>query len=307
MVKFFNMHCREGDVNHNLKKFVLASRQSVSFLVLMLVVSHSGAEPVDATSATSTQSLWRSLTISQGMTRHDYSEPDLLGRVNPLDRETGVIPTTQVTLRWRGRPTQAFPELAVQAKASYAQGQTDYNGYLQQGNTLTPYSARTGNTLQALSLRVGLPLNAFTQKPWAYHIAPYVEQNWHQWQRNLTQYGETFDWQATRLGVMAVWPLAELGLPQLARFTLEADLAIGRTRNTHMAAPALGFAADLGEADIQSASLAVHYAVTPTWLLGLRYAVEQRNFGASPMVGGLQYPGANHRGQSLLVSVGINF
>ena len=30
----------------------------------------------------------------------------------------------------------------MQAQASYAQGQTDYNGYLQQGITLTPYRAR---------------------------------------------------------------------------------------------------------------------------------------------------------------------
>lgn len=294
-------------VNHNLKKFPHMPRQSVSVMALMLVVLHGRAAPVDATSATSTQSLWRSLTISQGITRHDYSEPDLLGRVNPLDSETGAIPTTQVSLRWRGRPSQAFPELAVQAQASYAQGQTDYSGYLQQGTTLTPYSARTVNTLQALSLRVGLPLNAFTQKPWAQHIAPYVEQNWHHWQRNLTQYGETFDWQTSSLGVMGVWPLAELGLPRLTRFTLEADLSIGRTHSTHMTASALSFAADLGEAGIQSAALAMHYAVTPTWLLGLRYEAQQNNFGASSRVAGLQYPGSNKSSQSIAASVSYQF
>ena len=91
----------------------------------------------------------------------------------------------------------------MQAHASYAQGQTDYSGYLQQGVTLTPYSSRTGNTMQALRLRVGLPLNAFTEQPWAQRIAPYSEQSWHRWQRNLTQYGETFTRQTTFLGVMA--------------------------------------------------------------------------------------------------------
>lgn len=310
-------------MNHDQKKYLRALMQCVSAVSLMLVVVRGGAEPIESANesiqpaldapaednkaATPALRLWRSLTISQGTTRHDYREPDPLGRVNPLDSETGSIPTTQVTLRWRGQLAQALPELALQAHVSYAQGQTDYSGYLQQGVTLTPYSARTGNTLQTLSLRVGLPLNAFTEQPWSQYIAPYAEQSWHRWQRNMTQYGENFDWQTTTLGLMAVWPLAELGLPQLARFTLEADLATGRSRRPHMATHALGFAADLGEAGIQSATLAMHYAVTPTWLLGLGYTARRSNFGASPSVAGLQYPGASYNSQGWLVSVGANF
>ncbi len=190
--------------------------------------------------------LWRSLTLSHGITRHDYREPDPLGRVDPLDSETGDIPTTQATLRWRGKLTQALPEMVAQAQASYAQGQTDYNGYLQQGITLTPYQARTGNTFQDYHLRVGLPLNALTQPSpshrWTQHIAPYLEQGWHHWQRNLAQYGETYTWQSTSLGVMALWSLAESGLPQGSRYTVEADISTGRTNHSHINAPALGFA-----------------------------------------------------------------
>lgn len=251
--------------------------------------------------------MWRSLTLSYGATRHHYRESDPLGRVDPLDSESGSTPTTQATLRWRGKLAQALPEIVAQAQASYAQGQTDYNGYLQQGVTLTPYSARTGNTLQAYNLRVGLPLSAFTQQHWAQHIAPYAEQSWHHWQRNLTQYGETFTWQTASLGVMALWPLADLGLPQFSRFTLEADLATGRTRNPHIAAPALGFAADLGSASTRSAALALHYEVTPTWLLGLHYEAQRMSFGASPTVAGLQYPGSSSNEQSLAVSLGYHF
>lgn len=256
--------------------------------------------------------LWRSLSLSYGSTRQHYREPDPLGRVDPLDSETGSIPTTQATLRWRGKLVQALPELAVQAQASYAQGQTDYNGYLQQGFTLTPYNARTGNTLRAYSLRVGLPLNAFTRQPrgqynWAQHIAPYAEQSWHHWQRNLTQYGETFTWQTTNFGVMALWPLADLGLSQFSRIMLEADVSTGRTRNPHIAAPALSFAADLGSASTRSAAFALHYAATPTWLLGLRYEEKRMSLGASPIVAGLQYPSSSSNAQSLAVSLGYNF
>lgn len=58
--------------------------------------------------------MWRSLTLSHGITRHHYREPDPLGRVDPLDSETGSIPTTQATLRWRGQLAQAIPELTLQ-------------------------------------------------------------------------------------------------------------------------------------------------------------------------------------------------
>lgn len=264
-------------------------------------------EPADDKGAAAPARLWRSLILSHGMTHHHYREPDPLGRVDPLDSETGSIPTTQATLRWRGKLAQALPEIAVQAQANYAQGQTDYNGYLQQGITLTPYSARTGNTLQAYNLRVGLPLNAFTRQHWAQHIAPYAEQSWHHWQRNLTQYGETFTWQTTSLGVMAILPLADLGLSQFSRITLEADLATGHTSGLHIAVPALGFAADLGSASIRSAALALHYEAIPTWLLGLRYEEQRMSFGASPTVAGLQYPGSSNNTQSLAVNLGRLF
>lgn len=297
--------------------------QSISVASLMLVALRGEAAPIESVNLSMQPALdapaednkaavpalrfWRNLTLSQGTTRHDYREPDPFGRVNPLNSETGSVPTTELTLRWRGQLAQALPELAMQARASYAQGQTDYNGYLQQGSTLTPYSARTGNTQQAISLRVGLPLNAFTEQPWAQHIAPYAEQSWHRWQRNLTQYGETFDWQTTSVGVMAVWPLAEMGLPQLARFTLEADLATGRSSNTRMAAPTLSFFADLSETGEQRAALALHYTVTSTWTLGLRYTTQRSNFGASASVGGLQFPGASYNSQGWLASVGAQF
>lgn len=292
-------------------------------LAMLCLPAHGGSESADAANefvtlalgapakdidvAAPALNLWRSLAVSQGTTRHHYREPDPLGRVSPLDSETGSVPTTQVSLRWRGKVDHALPELALQAQASYVQGQTAYRGYLQQGNTLTPYSARTGNTLQAWSLRGGLPLNAFTRQPWARHIASYAEQSWHHWQRELTQYGETFAWQATTLGVMAVWPLAELGLSQLDRFVLEADLAVGRSRRSHITVSALGFAARLEETRIQSAALALHYEVARTWLIGLRFEAQRSSFGASPIVVGLQYPGAIRSRKSLIASVGYHF
>jgi hypothetical protein len=305
-------------------KYVAALLKSVCVAALLLIVMPGRAESivpadqsVESVRAASGQAvtpaaafdsgLWRTLHVSRGATRYEYREPDPLGRVNPLNSETGSVPTTELTLRWRGQLAQALPELTMQARASSAQGQTDYNGYLQQGITLAPYSARTGNTMQALRLRMGLPLNAFTGQPWAQHIVPYAEQGWHHWQRNLVQYGETFTWQTTSIGVMVLWPLADLGLQQFSRLTLEADLTTGRIRSPHMVAPTLGFAADLDSAGTNSATLALHYKVTSSWLLGLRYEAQRMNFGTSLTVVGLQYPGSGNNEQSLAVSLAYHY
>ena len=263
--------------------------------------------PADYHEAAAFAPSWRSLSLSYGSTRHHYREPDPLGRVDPLNSETGSIPTTQATLRWRGKLAQTLPEIAVQAQASYAQGQTDYNGYLQSGSTLTPYSARTSNILRAYNLRVGLPLNAFTQQHWVQHIALYAEKSWHHWQRNLTQYGETFNWQTTSVGVIVLWPLADLGLTQFSRYTLEVDLSSGRTRNSHIDVPALGFAAELGNTSSRRAALALHYTATPSWLIGLRYEEQRMSLGASPIVPGLQYPGSSSNEKSLAVSLDYHY
>lgn len=53
--------------------------------------------------------LWCNIALSYGSTRHHYREPDPLGRVDPLDSDTGSIPTTQATLRWCGKLAQALP------------------------------------------------------------------------------------------------------------------------------------------------------------------------------------------------------
>lgn len=251
--------------------------------------------------------LWSSLTVSKGRKQLDYNEPDPLGRVSTLNSETGSIPSNQFTLRWRGRLTPALPELLLQASTSYEQGQTNYRGYLQQGSMLTPYIAHTGNTFRTLRLRVGLPLNALTPQPWAQHVAFHAEKGWQRWQRDLTQYGETFDWQTSELGVMALWPLEETGLTQLVRFTLEADVTVGRARRPHVAVPTFGFVADLGDASSQNLTLGLHYALTPSWSLGLRHMATKTGFGASRSSGRLQFPGANTSYHGWLFGIGAQY
>jgi hypothetical protein len=286
------MHQIRGVSPHALLK-----RMGSAFLMMVsLQAVAENAQPTVGENPT----FGRSFTFSQGFTRQDYREPDPLGRVNPLDTETGSIPSIQATMRWNGKLSEAIPEIDLQFQVSHAQGQTDYSGYLQQGSELTLYSARTSNAMRAYSLRFGLPLSTFTRQHLAQHFAPYLEQRLHHWQRNLAQYGESFTWQSTNFGVMARFRLADLGLD---RFTVEADWSIGRTRNAIMTTPTLGFAAPLGSARTHSAALALHYEVTPTWFFGFRFEELRMRFGGSPTLAGLQYPGSSTNEKSFVGSL----
>lgn len=105
-------------MNPNQTTCLRALMQSVSVASFMLVALCGWAAPIESVSgsmqpalkapaednkaAASALRFWRSLTLSQGTTRHDYREPDPFGRVNPLNSETGSVPTTELTLRWRG-------------------------------------------------------------------------------------------------------------------------------------------------------------------------------------------------------------
>lgn len=103
-------------MDHNQWKCFRALMRDVGAASLMLVAARAGAESIESQNESVTFAardaagqessspelrLWRSLTLSQGTTHHDYREPDPLGRVNSLNSETGPIPTTELKLRWR--------------------------------------------------------------------------------------------------------------------------------------------------------------------------------------------------------------
>lgn len=105
-------------MNHSQRKCFRALMQRACIVSLMLVALRGGAQSVESSNESTSPTLpapaqdskavapelrlWRTLTLSQGTTHHDYREPDPLGRVNPLNSETGSIPTTELTVRWRG-------------------------------------------------------------------------------------------------------------------------------------------------------------------------------------------------------------
>ena len=219
----------------------------------------------------------------------NYREQDTQGLTpdGVLNSETGTWRGTALQARWQGQ-LGAVP-LWLQAQAVQASGQTAYNGYLQSGNTLTPYRALTGNTLQQTSVRVGLPIAVPVTIPAdepALQLVPYVEWANRVWQRNLVQYSETYTHTTHSLGLLAQWRM----FANHPQWVLEAGYQQGYQQSATLSAPSLGFAADLGAGVQTQSSLALHYRPMPAWSLYLQATQIDCTNGASPVVNGLQAP-----------------
>jgi len=117
----------------------------------------------------------RSISL-QGLTlQQDYREIDTQGLTADgiLNTEKGHWQGNALQARWQGQLPIGTTAMAtrlplwLQAQTAQATGQTDYNGYLQSGNTLTPYRAKTGNTWRSHSVALGVPLALALMQIWA--------------------------------------------------------------------------------------------------------------------------------------------
>jgi hypothetical protein len=252
-----------------------------------LIATLAGAAPA-AQAQASLAAHNRTISLQALSLQQNYRETDTQGLTadGTLNTERGHWQGTALQGRWQGQltlgalATHSLP-LWLQAHTAQATGQTDYNGYLQSGNTLTPYRAKTGNTWRSHSVALGVPL-AWPQAP-NLQVVPYVQWASQRWQRNLVQYGETYAHRTRSLGVLAQWQPAPGWL-------LEASHQQGRHTSASLSAPTLGFAASLGLAHQTQNTLAVHYLPSPSWGLQLQAAQTNYTHGASAVVAGLQAP-----------------
>ncbi len=123
----------------------------------------------------------RHLSISATQLHQRYREQDTQGLTTDgtLNSERGNAPGTTLQGRWQGDlslVTHSLP-LWLQASTTWVQGQTQYDGYLQSGSTLTPYRAKTGNTWRSHSVALGAAIAVDKR-----HASPVVRLFPH-WQR----------------------------------------------------------------------------------------------------------------------------
>jgi hypothetical protein len=239
----------------------------------------------------------RSLSLQAVALGQDYTEYDTQGLTTDgiLDTEKGAIPGWGVQARWQGN-VAGLP-LWLQAGYQESRGQTDYQGYLQSGATLTPFSARTGNTLTEAGLALGVPLKWSGQDA---QFIPYLEIGDQRWQRNLVGYGETYQSRSASLGLLTQWRFTPV-------WTFEASAEIGRLSHAHLNVPPLSFSADLDSAHRWRAGLGLNYQLAARVGIGAHWSQTRWRTQASDIVNGFQAPPARTRQDSLGVSLNWHY
>ena len=237
----------------------------------------------------------RYLEIGAGLRQQAYREIDRNGLTSDgtLDAESGTQNAISAAMRWQVTGGW-FAELAAQRYS----GTTAYQGYLQSGSSLTPYSATTGNVATHYSAQLGYAINAnnWAAMPAQWQVIPVAHFSQHNWQRNLVQYSETYAHAAQALGAIAQWQ-AQPGT------VVEVQALAGRTLPAQVSAPAFGFEAKQPGGSYNQwhinlaqdlARLTSHQAMSG-WRMAARYSNSRYSHGASLVVAGLQAPPNEHK------------
>jgi len=238
----------------------------------------------------------RFLEINTGSYQQNYREQDTQSRTvdGILDTETGRQNHIGVAASWQ---TQNGWLLGVTGQRQT--GATDYQGYLQNGNgDLRPYNSRTGNTASQLSVYLGYAVNSdnWPTMPASLQVTPLLQWGQQRWQRNLSQYSESYRFQTYAAGVLAQWQAkpglvlhtqALFGRVQKAQVSVE-DLAFNSSQpGGNWRQWQIGLSQDLGTLTGKEALLG--------WRVAASYSASRFGHGQSPVFNGLQAPPNQHR------------
>lgn len=224
-----------------------------------------------------------------GRRKQDYRQIDTQGIAGNgiLDTETGNQTNVGIALRW-----QSADGWLLRFQAQRQSGVTNYAGYLQAGDgSVSTHLARSGNVAAQASVSLGFGLHAGN-----WQVAPLLQIGRDKWQRNLVQYGETYDFNSVAVGALAQWRVRP-------GTVLELQALKGKTYAASTKAPELGFAAEqpggaLKEWYIsisQDLGVVTGAADMTGWRGTARYSASKYDHGASPVVNGVQAPPDQHQ------------
>lgn len=254
---------------------------------------------VGASTQATAQDFWtkynRNVELSAGTQQQDYREHDTPGLTTDgnLDTESGKQNQFGLVLRW-----QTQNSWLLQPQAERQIGTTDYNGYLQAGNSsLTAYRARTGNVATSYSVQLAYALNSDTWSalPASLQVSPMLQIGAHHWQRTLVQYRETYHYRTLALGAKAQWQMCVSSV-------LEGQWLVGRTQTAQVDVPTLGFASTQAGNSFSQWHLGISQKlaamtkqlILADWYLTARYSRSRYAHQQSPLVNGLQAPPNQH-------------
>jgi hypothetical protein len=250
---------------------------------LLFAASPLAAQPGDTAWAAHN----RTFTVNLGALQQNYTENDPSGLTpdGTLDTERGTLTSAELGARWQA---ESLP-LLLQATARRSNGGTHYNGYLQSGNQLTPYSTTTGNIMLDFAVRAGLPIAQGASWQWV----PFIEFQHHRWQRGLAQYTENFSHTAGLAGLQMQW--RQRAAPEAATgpWSFELEGAVGQMLAANMDAASLGFDQPLGKRGLWQLGATAGYDLTPQWRISAAATARRFSYGQSALQGGVVEPSSH--------------
>jgi len=247
----------------------------------------------------------RQVALSIGAQHLDYAEIDdsNLTLNGVLDTERGGQPLLQGSFSYQGDLAE-LSDFYVRLDVSSAQGETRYQGYLQDLATgeLTPYADTTKNRFYDASLRLGRSFIYADDPNWQF--TPYLSYAARHWVRELAKpygYRENYEHQEAGGGLLLQWTNPN------SRMVVGLDAGYAQMIEARMDAPEFNSKFTLGTKGTFSATLSLDLAIGQNGHLTAGYNYKNFKYGISGVVNGMVEPNSKSTTQRVFLGYAIAY
>lgn len=238
------------------------------------------------------------VTLSAGGQHLNYVEST--AQYDPLDSEKGTQASWQVGATVQ-RDILGIQDVYISASATYSNGSTHYDGYLEDNfGFMTPYQSTTHDKTIDVDVRLG---KAFRVLPQA-QIVPYIEYGSHSWIRDSSSeaygYYEHYRHQSVAVGILGQYAIT----PKLVA---SVDGGVGRTFAGKMTSGITDGTFELGSSTTTAAQFGVDYAVTRHLHVHATYRISHFKYGASNVIDNEYEPDSTTTEHLVMAGLGYSF
>ncbi len=233
------------------------------------------------------------ISVATGIMQQDYRELSANTPNGIFNQETGNLNIWQIQANYfpiLSISTLSLP-LSLQGQYRHSNGDTQYDGYLQQGQMLFPFESTTKNSLQDIEFSLGIRVI-----PQPVQVVPFVAYVDHTWKRGLSQYQETFSHKSLALGVSTTWQIN-------AKWEALGLFSVGQMQSAQINVPQVSFSASLGTQIIKTAQAQLAYGFNQHWQLALSANYQHYGYGQSILSNGFFEPESITKQRSFLTSL----
>lgn len=240
-----------------------------------------------------------------------YREADMSGRTTDGVLDTETVRCCKgstglgLQLRWQGSASKL--PLWMQAQTYSMDGKSEYYGYLQRGNALEPYSAKTKNHWEAATISIGIPLaiNHAFGLPMKMQFIPTIQWQRRVWRRELTQYVEKYVSTNQFYGAVV-----QLNFFQIAPSDLVLHASwqgATHSKDVVVEVQSLGFRGRQSIQRTSSSEMALSYRLSPSWNFQIAAQKNLEYLAASQVVNALQSPSSKTAARQIWLGLAFHY